>query len=101
MMDAVTEYRRDYRPSFLLQAATEQKAVASMSATDRRTLVDNYIDEVRRRTGKRITRTGIWKSAGYSTRTEFERWQRQDPRATPTAHEKFMRLLQHDRPHLK
>jgi hypothetical protein len=101
MMDVVTKYRDVYRPLFLQEAEAEQSGVASILATERRALVDKYIDEVYDRTGKRITRTEIWRKAGYSTRTEFERWQRQDPKATPTAHEKFMRLLQKERPHLK
>jgi hypothetical protein len=43
--------------------------------TDRRKAVDAYIAEVYSRTGKRITRTDIWKSLHYKSRTEFERWE--------------------------
>jgi hypothetical protein len=101
LVDAVLEYWRDYRLLFLLQAKEEQEAVTSMSASDRRAVVDKYIDDVYRLTGKRVTRTQIWKKAGYTTRTEFERWQRQDPRATSAAHDKFMKLLLQERPDLK
>ena len=45
------------------------------SGTDRRKAVDAYIEEVFSRTGKRITRTDIWKSLRYKSRTEFERWE--------------------------
>jgi hypothetical protein len=69
--------------------------------TDRRAMVDAYIEEVLQKTGKRITKTVIWKKAGYKRRTEFERWERQDPkRPNRTAHEKFMKILT-EKPHLK
>jgi hypothetical protein len=68
--------------------------------TDRRKAVDAYIEEVRQKTGKKITRTDIWKAARYRTRTEFERWERCDPRATNTANERFTRILS-EKPHLK
>lgn len=72
----------------------------TVKSTNRRALVDEYITEVLQKTGKRINRTGVWKKAGYSTRTEFERWQRQDHRATKTADENFTRILR-EKPHLK
>jgi alkanesulfonate monooxygenase SsuD/methylene tetrahydromethanopterin reductase-like flavin-dependent oxidoreductase (luciferase family) len=67
--------------------------------TNRRAEVNAYIEEVAK-TGKRITRTDIWKSQGYKSRTEFERWERKDPRATKTAHDRFTRMLA-QKPHLK
>jgi hypothetical protein len=69
-------------------------------AAGRRRAVDDYIAEVLKKTGKRITRTDFWKAARYKTRTEFERWQRNDPRTTKTACERFARLLR-EKPHLK
>jgi hypothetical protein len=71
-----------------------------LTAAERRKAVQAYIDEVLEKTGKRITRTDIWKSAHYKTRTEFERWQRNDPKATRAANERFTRLLK-EKPHLK
>jgi len=68
--------------------------------TERRRAVDGYIEEVLRLTGKRIIRTDIWKLARYQTRTEFERWERNDPRATHTANARFSRILS-EKPHLK
>jgi len=69
--------------------------------TDRRAAVDAYIVEVFEKTGKRIRRTDIWKMAKYKTRTEFERWQRNDAKnSNKTAHENFTRILT-DKPHLK
>jgi hypothetical protein len=71
-----------------------------LTAAERRNTVQDYIDEVLEKTGKRITRTDIWKSAHYKTRTEFERWQRKDPKATKAVNERFTRLLK-EKPHLK
>jgi hypothetical protein len=73
---------------------------ADSGAGDRRTAVDAYIEEVFCATGKRITRTDIWKSARYKSRTEFERWERFDKRATKTADQRFTRILS-EKPHLK
>jgi hypothetical protein len=60
---------------------------------DRRAAVDSYIETVLKQTGKRITRTEIWKAAGYKTRTDFERWERGDPKATRASHRAFTRIL--------
>lgn len=69
-------------------------------AAERRKAVRAYIDEVFERTGKRLTRADIWNAARYKTRTDFERWQRNDPKATRSANERFTRLLR-EKPHLK
>jgi hypothetical protein len=69
-------------------------------AAERRAQVDAYIDEVYRLTARRISRTDIWKAAGYKARTDFEHWQRNHPRATKRANERFTRLFK-DKPHLK
>ncbi|MGP8244160.1 MAG: hypothetical protein ACLQVN_06540 [Bryobacteraceae bacterium] len=70
------------------------------NGADRRAAVDAYIEDVFNQTKKRITRTDIWKSARYKSRTEFERWERQDRRATKAANERFTRVLT-EKPHLK
>jgi hypothetical protein len=66
----------------------------------RREAIDRYIDEVFRMTGRKITRTDIWKAARYKTRTEFERWERYDKRATKAADERFLGILA-EKPHLR
>jgi len=71
-----------------------------ISSAARRKAVEAYIAEVFDKTGKRITRADIWKSARYKDRTDFERWQRNDPRATKSANERFSKLLK-EKPHLK
>lgn len=81
--------------------ATEAAVIEMNAGTDRRKAVDAYIDEVFSRTGKRITRTAIWKLARYQSRTEFERWERNDTKnPNKTAHERFTRILI-EKPHLK
>ena len=67
---------------------------------ERRAAVDAYIREVLDQTGKRITRTDIWKKAGYEDRTEFGRWQRRDDSKTESAHRNIARVL-NEKPHLK
>jgi hypothetical protein len=70
------------------------------TAEQRRAAIEAYRKEVFERTGKTITKTDIWKKARYKTRSEFERWQRNDPKATKTAHQRFTLLLT-EKPHLK
>jgi hypothetical protein len=83
-----------------LNAYAESVRDTAPSVTERRAAVDAYIEEVWKTTGKRITRTDIWRSARYKSRTEFERWQRHDPKATKTASDRFTRILA-EKPHLK
>jgi hypothetical protein len=85
-------------------AHTGAKEGPTVNATDiraaRRKSVDAYINEVFTQAGKVITRTDIWKAARYKSRTEFERWERDDHRATKAANHRFTRILI-DKPHLK
>lgn len=67
-----------------------------------RAIVKAYIEEVRSKRNKRITKKNIWMAAGYKTRTEFERWEREDPKhPNKAADEAFTRVLCHEKPHLK
>ena len=66
------------------------------AGTDQRAAVDAYIEEVFQETGKRITRTDIWRGAGYRDRTEFQRFQRDDPHVTRSARNNFSRILKMD-----
>lgn len=101
LMEAAIEYRQQYRESFLWQRETQTPSIAPTTRAERRAMVDAYIEEVFRQTGNRITRTAVWKKAGYRSRTEFERWERSDPRASKTAHQRFTNLLLIEKPHLK
>jgi hypothetical protein len=80
----------------------EKTSDAQGRFTNRRAMVDDYIEEVRLNTRKRIKRKDIWSYAGYDTRTEFERWERQDSkRPNKAAHERFTHILCVEKPHLK
>ena len=72
---------------------------------DRRALVDAYIQEVLTRTGKRLSRADIWRSAGDKSRAEFERWEscwyeKRGKKPNAAANSRFMRILT-TKPHLK
>jgi hypothetical protein len=58
----------------------------------RRTAVEAFIAEVTE-AGRKITRKDIWTVAGYTNATEFERFQRGDPRTTSSAATAFNRVL--------
>lgn len=66
---------------------------------ERRTLIDEYIALVFRKTGARITRTDIWRAAGYSHRREFEGWQRGDAKEGSAIDAAIARVLR-QRPHI-
>jgi hypothetical protein len=77
-------------------------AAQPSNSTHPRAMVKAYIEEVRRTTGKRITKKDIWTEAGYKTRTEFERWERQDLKhPNKAAAEVFTRILCVEKSHLK
>jgi len=87
-------------------AASELPADAGMHAAvestglEHRAKVDAYKAEVLRKTGRQITRADIWKAADYKSRSEFERWERNDSkRQNKTAHRRFMQVLT-QKPHL-
>jgi hypothetical protein len=69
-------------------------------AAKRRAWVDAYIREVFLVKKKRITRSDIWKAAGYKEATAFERWQRNDHRSSKSDDRAFTRVLT-EKPHLK
>ena len=61
---------------------------------ERLAAIDAYIYEVQV-SGKRITRKDIWEAAGYTSRVEFERWQRNDTKhPKPCCRQKIRRYPQ-------
>jgi len=94
------EQTRDASAAESRFTSEQQRTADGGNGPTRRRAVDAYIEEVFKRTGKRITRTDIWKSARYKSRTEFERWERDDRRATKAANERFTGILK-EKPHLK
>jgi hypothetical protein len=75
------------------------------AAPSRRAAVDSYIEEVFKATGRRITRTEIWKKAGDKSRTEFERWEslwyeKKHRKPNGAANRRFTQILT-NKPHIK
>jgi len=66
---------------------------ASQAKVTNRAMVDACLAKVLEKTGQRITRRDLWRVAGYSNATEFERFQRNDRRTTETARANFKRVL--------
>jgi hypothetical protein len=86
------------------QSQKPAAADATSNGTDRRKVVDAYIEEVRQKTGNTITRTDIWKKAGDKTRAEFERWEslwyeKHGKKPNKAADRRFTRVLR-EKPHL-
>jgi hypothetical protein len=75
-------------------------ALLEQDSAKRRAAIDAYISLVESKTGERITRTDIWKKAGYRHRREFEGWQRGQAR-TGSAVDNAIRLVLREKPHLK
>jgi hypothetical protein len=75
------------------------RLTAGTGVTTNSDRIDAYLKEIRGKTGQRLTRKDLWVMGGYSEATEFERWQRDDPKATAKAREFFEDLLTR-RPHL-
>jgi hypothetical protein len=71
-------------------SAEERKTLAA----DRRRRVDACLAEQQQRTGKRATRTAIWRRGlRYETAKDFQQWQRADPLTTKQASERIERYL--------
>ena len=62
--------------------------------TKAETRIGDFISRVSQSTGRRIIKKDVWMVAGYTNATEFERFQRDDPRATASAKKNFERVLQ-------
>ena len=82
------------------QVVIEVPSHGSTLKDKRRTLVEAYIAEVLDITGKRLSKKDIWKAAGYTDATEFERWQRGDPRTTNAVCRNIERVIT-QKPHWK
>jgi len=55
--------------------------------------IDAFIARVLSDTSKKINRTDFWLVAGYENRSEFERFQRDDPKTTKSAKRRFEEVL--------
>lgn len=78
------------------------KCTSTIQPKNRCAAVEAYIKEVLVKTGRKITRREIWGAAGYTDRTEFQRWQRNDQKrqSNKRADRNFTHVLT-EKPHLK
>lgn len=104
---SVTKPEENPSPCRLEDAAPLELKIVTEggSRTDRQLAVDAYLVEVNQKSEKRITRTDLWKSERYKTRTEFERWEtywyeKHGRSPNKTADQKFTRMLK-QKPHPK
>lgn len=74
-------------------SATSAATDATPPASTRRERVNAFIRRVYDAQRCTPTRRNIWRNAGYSSSTDFEQWQRNDPRTTKRAAENFERVL--------
>jgi hypothetical protein len=74
-------------------SAAQPEPTLKSTGSQNRAAIDEFIRKVRDTTGRKITRTDIWTAANYTNRTDFERYQRDDPRTTDTARAKFSHVL--------
>jgi hypothetical protein len=79
--------------SFRAQNSDKTAQSVQSHSADRRAMIDAYIAKVLAITGKKISRKEFWLVAGYNSPTEFERFQRDDPRTTQSAVANFKRVL--------
>lgn len=79
----------EYRAKF--EVPTEKQTTDSI-ATRRRNTIEAFIQSAQV-AGRKITRKDIWTVAGYAVPSEFERYQRGDPRTTKRAERTFTQLL--------
>jgi hypothetical protein len=93
-VEAAADSRADAISPMAQSIGEELRRVEDKPIKDRRAAVDSYIETMHRKTGRKITRAQIWRSAGYKTRSEFERWERNDLRATAAARRNFTRILE-------
>ena len=90
-----------YEDTLLSRGKRSTTTTSIARPSSRRPRVDAYIQEVLEKTNTKIYRKDIWCSAGYKTRSEFEKWERNDSnKKNKTAAARFEKILA-DKPHLK
>ncbi|HWR50335.1 MAG TPA: hypothetical protein VN428_04470 [Bryobacteraceae bacterium] len=73
--------------------SSAQRDNALTSGQERRAMVDAFIETCRREAGVTVTRKMIWSVAGYSSGTDFERWQRNSAKVTLKSAQMFAQVL--------
>lgn len=94
----VRRLKREFDESRRASPPTPRES--ALGKTQNRRRVDDYIAEVLRDTGTKITRKDFWVAAGYSEQTPFTRWQRGASDTRPAERQRFERILL-EKPHLK
>jgi hypothetical protein len=101
---ASAQYCRLLAAGAVTPPSVAQNAVADAlegaSSAMRSAAVKAYQSEYFDRTGRRLTEAAIWRAAGYSTRTEYERWKRDDPKKKNKAADRNIRRVLSEKPHL-
>ena len=77
----------------VLAPPAQDKQQPRKKREDRRDMVRAFLERVRDETGETVRRKDVWSVAGYQNATEFERYQRNDPRTTESAKSNFDRVL--------
>ena len=86
------------------EATTEfvvESRLPALTAKERRAAVTAYIEEVFKKTGERITKSQIWRAAGYRSRASLEQWERGDSRSHGIVDERFRSLILVEKLHLQ
>jgi hypothetical protein len=65
----------------------------SVGKADRATAVKSFLGKVKSAIGRAVTKKDFWTVAGYKERSEFERYQRNDPKTTRSAIVNFDAVL--------
>jgi len=73
--------------------APEHQKQTTKNANDHLAKIEAFLDRVNQEAGERITKSDIWRVAGYKGPTEFQRYQRNDARTTVSAKSRFDALL--------
>jgi hypothetical protein len=73
--------------------AAEESTASGNHPMTRRTQVDAFLSRMSQSAGREINRKDFSTAAGYQDDTQFQRWQRDDPRISTKASRKFESVL--------
>jgi hypothetical protein len=92
LVEAVFTWATEAENATKGHAAKKRDSGSKPADPDRRAIVDAFLDRVLTESGRGITRTDLWKVAGYKDATQFERFQR-NHNASYGSLQKFNRLM--------
>ena len=76
-----------------LRSSSKATQAKDVEPSNRRDAINSFINRMKMATGLSIKRKNIWKVAGYTDPTQFQRFQRNDPRTTQSAIAQFNQVL--------